>query len=112
MKEWISQVNTECYIDKKAIKNSTNFSKEENEVIFPGNKDLESILDNIILQTIREIEAGGRWKITPEVRKIESLIDQAYKDAVNGLQTIDYFRKICDQWRITGLKGDGLGQER
>jgi len=75
---------------------------EESEKVCPVT--LADTMDKILRQTINDIQIGGRWKTTPEVRGIESAIDRIYQEILYGSKTIGDFRDVCRQWKGAGTK--------
>lgn len=75
--------------------------------ILAGLPDRAETMEGIIRQSIKEIEAGGKWKATAEVRKIEDRIDRAYQDVLAGKETIEAFRALCLEWKQTGTGDRG-----
>jgi len=63
---------------------------------------LADTLDKILQQTIDDIQVGGNWKTTGEVREIESQLDKIYREVLTGARTIEAFQSICWQWRNAG----------
>jgi len=59
-------------------------------------------MEEILRQVVRDIEAGGKWKATTDVRKIEDRIDQAYQNVLAGKETVDTFRALCLEWQQAG----------
>ena len=70
--------------------------------ILAGLPDRAGTLEGILRQSIKEIEAGGKWKATAEVRKIEDRIDRVYLDVLDGKETIEAFRALCLEWKNAG----------
>jgi len=75
---------------------------------------LADTMDEILRQTINEIQAGGTWKTTLEVREIEDIIDRIYREVLSGTKAIEAFKAVCLQWKSAGAwepetRSDGEG---
>ena len=70
--------------------------------ILAGLPDRAGTMEEILRQVVRDIEAGGKWKATTDVRKIEDRIDQAYQNVLAGKETVDTFRALCLEWQQAG----------
>lgn len=66
--------------------------------------NLADTMDEILQQTVRDIQAGGSWKATPQVREIESASERIYREVIAGSKTIEAFRNICLQWKNAGAQ--------
>ena len=66
--------------------------------------DLEDILYGILRDTISEIQAGGRWRVTPEVREAELDINPTFAEAARGEKTVETFRAVCKRWMEAGTR--------
>jgi fido (protein-threonine AMPylation protein) len=67
-------------------------------------KSLEMIADAILEQTVIDINYGGIWQSTPNVKALEDEINRLYQLLMEGLSTIQAFREIVNQWKATGTQ--------
>ncbi|WP_093884890.1 hypothetical protein [Syntrophus gentianae] len=106
MKEWIILKDTAPYNDDTEIKNGSDHSTASQGMTVSNSTphDQGAILDAILRETIQDIQAGDRWKTTPEVMEIESAIHETYQGVLKGTRSISEFRTLCNQWRIVGSR--------
>jgi len=62
-------------------------------------------MDEILRQTINDIDAGRIWNITPEVRRIEDDIDPTYVEVLAGSKTIEAFNALFLCLKCAGTQG-------
>jgi len=67
-------------------------------------KSVADTMDEILRQTIAEIDAGWVWNLTAKVREIETTIDSCYRDVLSGLKSLDDFIDVCLQWKRAGTR--------
>jgi hypothetical protein len=67
-------------------------------------RGLRDFIYGILLQTTREIEAGGRWRATPEVREAETEINRTFAEVITGEKTVEDFRAVCRRWKEAGIR--------
>jgi len=68
-------------------------------------QNLADNMDEILRQTINDIDAGRIWNITPEVRRIEDDIDPTYVEVLAGSKTIEAFNALCLCLKCAGTQG-------
>jgi len=61
-------------------------------------------MDDILRKAVQDIQAGGKWKATPEVREIESTVDRLYQEVSAGRKTIEDFKTVCLRWKRAGTQ--------
>jgi len=67
-------------------------------------KSVADTMDEILRQTIAEIDAGWVWNLTAKVREIETKIDSCYRDVLSGSKPLDDFIDVCLQWKRAGTR--------
>ncbi|MEN6373549.1 MAG: hypothetical protein ABFD75_02050 [Smithella sp.] len=65
---------------------------------------LHIVADAILRQTVIDIDYGGVWKSTPDVKALEDEINRLYRLLMDGLTTLTAFRETVDQWKTAGTK--------
>jgi len=78
--------------------------------------NLADTLDGILRQAILAIDAGRIWNTTAQVRKLETVIDNSYRDVLAGSKTVEEFKAEVTKWRQAGTQepeannADGWGE--
>lgn len=67
-------------------------------------KTLGAVADAILEQTVIDINHGGIWQSTTNVKALEDEINRLYRLLMEGLSTIQAFREIVNQWKATGTQ--------
>jgi hypothetical protein len=67
-------------------------------------KSLEMVADAILEQAVIDINRGGVWQSTPDVRALEDEINRLDRLLMEGLSTIQAFKEIVDKWRHAGTQ--------
>ena len=62
------------------------------------------MMEESLRKTISDIQAGGRWKATPEVRGVEAAIDATYIAVIAGQGNIQDFISLIAQWKVAGTQ--------
>lgn len=62
------------------------------------------MMEESLRKTISDIQAGGRWKATPEVRGLEAAIDETYIAVIAGQGNIQDFISLIAQWKVVGTR--------
>lgn len=90
IREWIKKDDEQ----KEFLKVSRSKKELQIELI-----DLEEIMTAIIDRVRDEIQSGGRWSFSPEVRIAEDEITRTYEDVLAGRCKIEDFRAACVRWK-------------
>lgn len=72
--------------------------------ISPAPEDKRKIADSILKQAIIDIDQGGIWQNTPDVKALEDEINCLHRLLLEGLTTLAAFREIVEQWKTAGTK--------
>lgn len=72
------------------------------EVTEGRRRSLENHMDALICTARDEVQAGGRWKMSPSVEEIEIAIHAAYEDVLQGLRKLSQYREIVTRWKDAG----------
>ena len=67
-------------------------------------KTLEMVADAILVQAVIDIDHGGIWQSTPDVKALEDEINRLYWLLMEGLSTIQIFIDIVNHWKATGTQ--------
>jgi len=62
-------------------------------------KSLEMCMDATMFEAMREIQAGGYWKMTPQVEEIEKEIHQVFMNVLAGLKRLADYREAVERWK-------------
>jgi len=63
---------------------------------------LAACADSTLKESMREIQAGGRWKMNPSVEEIEIAIHAVYEEVLQGLKRLSQYREIVTRWKDAG----------
>jgi len=63
---------------------------------------LAACADSTLKESMREIQAGGRWKMNPSVEEIEIAIHAVYEEVLQGLKKLSQYREIVGRWKDAG----------
>jgi len=109
VKKWISLDISEACGDSGAMSKSAEMQNQKEKVTASdfAASDLESIISCILLETAKDIQRGGSWTVTPEVRAAEIDIDKDFFDVLTGAKSIDDFRAACRRWKDAGTREIG-----
>lgn len=66
--------------------------------------DPAAAMDEILLRACDEIQAGSSWKATSQVQKLETAINQSYREVLTGLKSLDHFKVAVQQWKQAGTE--------
>jgi len=61
-------------------------------------------------QAMADVQASGRWKATPEVRKLEAAMDATYVKVIVGQSNLQDFISLVSQWKIAGIRATCQGR--
>ena len=67
-------------------------------------ESLRLIMEESLQKAMDDIQAGGRWKATPEVRALEDEIDQTYVEILAGQDNLQDFISLIAQWKVAGSR--------
>jgi hypothetical protein len=67
-------------------------------------KTLGMVADEILKQAVIDIDHGGIWQSTPDVKALEDGINRLHRLLMDGLTTLEAFREIVEQWQATGAQ--------
>jgi hypothetical protein len=106
MKKWITLDNSMCCGETEALPGSAEAENTNKKMTDAENGDpgLQNVIYGILLQTAREIEAGGRWQATSEVREVEMDINRTFAAVIAGERTVEDFRAVCRRWKEAGTR--------
>ena len=62
------------------------------------------VADSILKQAVGDINQGGLWQATPDVKVLEDEINRLYQALLEGLCTIQVFKEKVDQWKAAGTQ--------
>lgn len=65
-------------------------------------RSLEMCMDATMFQTMKEIQAGGKWRMPPEVKQIEQEIHETYEAVLKGLKKLSDYRAQIERWQKAG----------
>jgi hypothetical protein len=60
------------------------------------------VADAILQKTVADIQIGGTWQVTPDVRLLEDQIDVVCRSLEEGISSLQAFRETVERWRIAG----------
>jgi len=66
--------------------------------------DPAGTMDEILRQTITDIDVGRMWQVTPEVREIEDAIDQIYVEVMAGIKNVEDLEAVVTLWKNAGTQ--------
>lgn len=72
--------------------------------ISPALEDRQKIADAILRQAVIDIDYGGVWQSTPDVKALEDEINRLHRLLLEGLTTLAAFRDIVEQWKAAGAQ--------
>ncbi len=72
------------------------------EVTEGRRRSLEDHMDSLICIARDEIQAGGRWRMTPKVADIEKEVHDTYMAVLQGLGKLSQYREIVTRWKDAG----------
>ncbi|OPY13244.1 MAG: hypothetical protein A4E66_00848 [Syntrophus sp. PtaB.Bin001] len=70
-------------------------------------ESLRMVMEANLHQAMSDIQAGRRWKVTPEVRELEEMIDRANLEILAGRGDIEDFILLVAQWKNAGTGTTG-----
>jgi hypothetical protein len=65
---------------------------------------LEVVADAILSQAVRDIQAGGIWQSTPEIKVLEDEINRFHRLLMEGMTSLQTFRQAVERWKMTGTQ--------
>jgi hypothetical protein len=65
-------------------------------------KTLGDCADAILQTAVKDIQAGGVWKGSSDVERLEDKITALYRLLTDGLTTLEEFREMVSRWKETG----------
>jgi len=74
-------------------------------------ESLRLIMEESLQKAMDDIQAGGRWKATPEVRALEDEIDQTYVKILAGQDNLQDFISLIAQWKVAGSQQSECREE-
>jgi hypothetical protein len=93
---------------KKALEVVERLEREKGKELSPERKmTLESVMDAIILSyrdEIVKLHKQGKWKPSPETKKVEGEIEAVQGDIMQGMGKLIDFDRACKKWRDSGTK--------
>ena len=106
IKKWIALDNSTCCGETEALPESAEAENTNKKMTDAENEGRgpQNVIYGILLQTTREIEAGGRWQATPEVREVETDINRTFAAVIAGERTVEDFRAVCRRWKEAGTR--------
>jgi len=67
-------------------------------------KTSEMVANAVLEQAIIDIDHGGIWQSSPNVKVLEDEINRLYRLLLEGLSTLAAFSEIVEHWKATGTK--------
>jgi hypothetical protein len=113
MKRWVSFDESKCFEETKTLSGSMETEERNLKTTDSENKGQgsEDTIYAILRHTVIEIQNGGRWQATPEVREAETDINRTFAEAVAGKRTVEDFRAVCRRWKEAGTRQSGIRKE-
>ena len=65
-------------------------------------KSLEMCMDATMFTAMDEIQAGGYWKVIPEVEQVEKEVHETYQAVLKGLKKLSDYRAQVERWQKAG----------
>jgi len=65
-------------------------------------RSLEMCMDATMFMTMKDIQAGSYWKMTPEVEQIEKEVHETYQAVLKGLKKLSDYRAQIERWHKAG----------
>jgi len=66
-------------------------------------ESLAAVADAILSQAVSDIQYGGIWQRTPDVKILEDEINRLHRLLVEGMTSLNTFRQTVEQWKATGI---------
>jgi hypothetical protein len=93
------------FIDRDNSPNLPDRKPEAKHPIAEGRRQtLEAVANSILEQAVIDIDCGGVWQSTPDVKVLEDEINRLYRLLMEGLSAIQTFRDVVNQWQATGTQ--------
>jgi hypothetical protein len=67
-------------------------------------KSLGMVADAILEQAVIDIDHGDIWQSGPDVAILEDEINRLYRLLMENLSSIQIFKDIVNQWKVTGTQ--------
>lgn len=67
-------------------------------------ESLAAVADAILLQTVSDIQDGGIWQSTPDIKVLEDEINRLHRLFIEGMTSLQAFRQAVECWKATGTQ--------